>query len=87
MNASEENLKAETEQDNKNVEETNTDEQTQSELNKPQWSVVTFDKCAEKNLTYDEAVIKMAELAKKNISGLCIVTDKASANTIKEIKL
>lgn len=49
-----------------------------SELHKPQWSVVTFDSCAARNLTYDEAAQKMAELAKENLSGLCIVTDNAS---------
>ncbi|NNE97531.1 MAG: hypothetical protein HKN25_00785 [Pyrinomonadaceae bacterium] len=53
-----------------------------SELHKPQWSVVTFDQCAARNLTYDEAVLKMDELAKENISGLCIVTDNASEHML-----
>ena len=56
-----------------------------SELRKPQWSVVTFDTCAARNLTYDEAVEKMAKLAGEKLSGLCIVTDNASEHLVSEV--
>ncbi len=49
------------------------------ELSEPRWSVVTFETCAAKNLTYDEAFQKMKELKEQNVSGLCIVTDEAAA--------
>jgi hypothetical protein len=49
------------------------------ELSEPRWSVVTFETCAAKNLTYDEAFQKMKELNEQNFSGLCIVTDEAAA--------
>jgi len=55
-----------------------------SELRKPQWSVVTFDSCAARNLTYDEAVEKMSELSGEKFSGLCIVTDNASEHLVGE---
>lgn len=48
------------------------------ELNEARWSVVTFEKCAAKNLTYDDASQKLQELKNQNIPGLCIVTDEAA---------
>lgn len=53
------------------------------ELGEPRWSVVTFETCAAKNLTYDEAFQKMRELKEQNVSGLCIVTDEAAARLLK----
>ena len=50
-----------------------------SELDKTRWSVVSFEKCAAKNLTYAEAAAKLKQLAAKKIAGLCIVTDESAA--------
>lgn len=47
------------------------------ELSAPCWSVITFELCAAKNLSYDEAAKKLQELNRRGISGLCIVTDEA----------
>lgn len=81
----EENAEAKTAQENVTpaAEDAST-EVVLSELHKPQWSVVTFDTCAARNLTYDEAIQKMAELAAEKMSGLCIVTDNASAQMASE---
>ncbi|MGI8882972.1 MAG: hypothetical protein ACR2IA_01845 [Pyrinomonadaceae bacterium] len=49
-----------------------------NELREPRWSVVSFEKCAAKNLTYDEAVRNIAELEKQRVSGLCLITDDAA---------
>lgn len=54
------------------------------ELNEPRWSVVTFEKCAAKNLTYEQAFQKMQELNAQNFSGLCIVTDEAAERISKK---
>ncbi len=49
------------------------------ELGEPRWSVVTFEKCVEKGLTYDEAFSRMEKLRSENKFGLCILTDEAAA--------
>jgi len=49
-----------------------------NELREPCWSVVSFEQCAAKNLTYEEAARKIVELEKQGVSGLCIVTDEAA---------
>ena len=49
-----------------------------NELREPRWSVVSFEQCAAKNLTYEEAERKIAELEKQGVSGLCVVTDEAA---------
>jgi hypothetical protein len=49
-----------------------------NELREPRWSVVSFEECAAKNLTYEEAARKLAEMEKQGVSGLCIVTDEAA---------
>lgn len=49
-----------------------------SELNNPQWSVISFSKSEATDLTYQEAVRKLQTLAKKGGSGLCIVTNQAA---------
>ena len=50
-----------------------------SELAAPSWSVVSFEKCEARNLTYEQAQSKMSELAARKVSGLCIVTDETAA--------
>lgn len=52
------------------------------ELNQARWSVITFDTCAAKNLTYAEAAQKLRELKNQNTAGLCIVTDEAAERLI-----
>lgn len=49
--------------------------ESQSELRQPLWSVVSFEQCVAKNLTYIEAERKILELEKQKVSGLCLVTD------------
>lgn len=54
-------------------------ENYKSELDAPLWSVVTFEKVAAKGLTYLQAAEKMGKLKAEKVSGLCIITDEASA--------
>ena len=49
-----------------------------SELAALSWSVVSFDRCVAKNLTYEQAEEKIRELAEQKVSGLCIITDEAA---------
>jgi len=49
-----------------------------SELEAPRWSVVSFEKCVAKNLTYTEAAEKLKQLKSEKTSGLCIITDEAA---------
>jgi uncharacterized protein (DUF885 family) len=56
-----------------------TAENSASEISEPRWSVVSFEKCAARNLTYAEALKKLKQLEAKKVSGLCIITDKAAA--------
>ena len=49
-----------------------------SELESPQWSVVSFDKCESSGLTYPDAAKMMAELDAAGVYGLCILTDTAA---------
>jgi hypothetical protein len=51
-----------------------------SELDLPQWSVVSFDKCEASGLTYSAAAKLMTEKEAAGVYGLCIVTDEAAAN-------
>lgn len=44
-----------------------------SELSEPLWAVLTFESCAARDLTYDEAVAIMTELESRKTTGLCIV--------------
>jgi len=57
---------------------TKREKNNESELSEPRWSVVTFEQCAAKNLTYEQAEQKLQELATRKISGLCIITDEAA---------
>ncbi|HEY2866935.1 MAG TPA: hypothetical protein VGJ02_07580 [Pyrinomonadaceae bacterium] len=52
-----------------------------SELDDPLWSVVSFERTEAANLTYSDAVAKIAELEKQHVPGLCIITDDAAART------
>jgi hypothetical protein len=58
--------------------ETASDEDFSSELNVPQWSVVSFETCLASGLTYEGAAKKMKQLKAKKISGLCIIMDEAA---------
>lgn len=49
------------------------------ELREARWSVISFDKCEARNLTYEEAERKIVELESQRFSGLCIVTDEVAA--------
>lgn len=51
-----------------------------SELDLPQWSVVSFDKCEASGLDYGSAAKLMAEKEAAGVYGLCVVTDEAAAN-------
>lgn len=50
----------------------------ESELEKPIWSVVSFDQQQAGGLTYKQAIVLLSELDAYDISGLCIVTDEAA---------
>ncbi len=54
------------------------DEDFQSELSKPIWSVISFEKCEAVDLSYSEAIKKMQELGENNFFGLCVVTNMAA---------
>jgi len=53
-------------------------ERSESELDLPIWSVISFEQSEASGLTYSEAVAKLKELEKEEIAGLCIVTDEAA---------
>ncbi len=44
-----------------------------NELRERMWAVVSFERCAARDLTYVEAEQKLVELAAAKVSGLCIV--------------
>jgi len=50
-----------------------------SELDKPIWTVVSFERAEASGLTYAEAAKKLSELEQQKVSGLCIITDEAAA--------
>jgi hypothetical protein len=52
----------------------------QSDLEKSQWSVVSFDGIEAGGLTYDQATRLMTVLGESGIHGLCIITDIAALN-------
>lgn len=54
------------------------DENSSSELSKPRWSVVSFEKCLASSLTYEQAARKLEGYGAKKVSGLCIITDEAA---------
>ena len=55
-----------------------TQNEIQSELEQPLWSVVSFARREADGLTYTEAEQKLAELDSSGVSGLCIVTTNAA---------
>ncbi len=54
----------------------------QSELEKPMWSVVSFNQRQAGGLTYKQATDLLFELDAYDIPGLCIVTDDAAARIV-----
>jgi hypothetical protein len=50
-----------------------------SDLDLPIWSVVAFDRCEASGLTFAEASKKLAELETQKIAGLCLITDEAAS--------
>ncbi len=58
--------------------EVNSKENFTGELAAQRWSVITFEKCAAKNLSYAEAEKKLQKLKRQKNSGLCIVSDEAA---------
>lgn len=54
------------------------------ELNAPRWSIVSFEKCVAKNLTYPQAEEKLLKFQAEKIAGLCIVSDEAAARISKK---
>ncbi|HYJ89682.1 MAG TPA: hypothetical protein VEV84_00105 [Pyrinomonadaceae bacterium] len=52
---------------------------SESELDQPIWSVVSFERTEAAGLIYAAAAEKIAELEKQHVSGLCIVTEAAAA--------
>ena len=54
------------------------EENFSGELSAPRWSVITFEKCAAKNLSYVEAAEKIQQLNRQKVAGLCIVTDETA---------
>ena len=54
-------------------------ETQRSELDLPQWSVVSFDACEAAGLTYHDAAKLMAEKDAAGVYGLCIITDEAAS--------
>lgn len=49
------------------------------ELDERRWSVISFDKCEAAGLTYADAMAMLNDLDKRNVAGLCIVTNTAAA--------
>ena len=54
------------------------DEQVFSELDLPQWSLVSFDAVEGSGLNYREAVELLEEKERAGVYGLCIVTDETA---------
>ena len=54
-----------------------------SELDLPQWSVVSFDDCEASGLTYAAAVKLLEEREAAGVYGLCIVTDNVAGKVAK----
>ncbi|MCU0238096.1 MAG: hypothetical protein MUC29_01530 [Pyrinomonadaceae bacterium] len=58
-------------------------EEESKELKELRWSVITFENCAVKGLTYNEALNWREKLFNQGLSGLCIVTDEAAERVEK----
>ncbi len=77
-------MKTKKEESKKSKKNHASDVDARNELSEPRWSVVSFEACAAGNLTYEQATEKLAELAARKVSGLCIVTDEAAARIDKK---
>jgi len=53
-----------------------------SEIDRPSWSVISFEGCEVYGLPYRQAADRMSQLEARGATGLCIVTDEAA----KQIK-
>ncbi len=53
-------------------------EPVRSDLDLPQWSLVSFDRCEASGLTYRAAIDLMAEKEAAGVYGLCIITNEAA---------
>ncbi len=53
-------------------------EESENELYKPIWAVITFDSVIAHHLTYEEAIAWAEKLEKQMQNGVCIVTDEAA---------
>ncbi len=73
-------------EENKRVKKAAHNKNPSSELNKPCWSVVTFENCAASGLTYDEAAGELEKLAARKVSGLCIVTNETARRVAENSK-
>jgi hypothetical protein len=51
----------------------------ESELSSARWSVISFERCEASGLTYEQAAAKRAELERRKVTGLAVVTDEAAA--------
>jgi len=71
-------------EENKKSKNAASDANLPSELSEPRWSVVSFEARAASSLTYEQAAEKLAELAARKVSGLCIITDEAAARVGKK---
>ena len=58
-------------------------ENSATELETAQWSVVSFEGVAMSGLSYEEARQWVEKLNAQKISGLCIITDEAAARISK----
>jgi len=53
---------------------------TRSDLEKAQWSVISFDGVVAGALTYAQAERLIDALAENGVNGLCVITDVAALN-------
>ena len=58
--------------------EQRTKDAARSELDLPQWSVVSFDACEAAGLTYAAAAKLLSDKETAGVYGLCIITDDAA---------
>lgn len=54
----------------------------ESDLDRPMWSVVSFDQRQAGGLTYKKAAELLSELDAYDIPGLCILTDDAASRLV-----
>ncbi len=49
------------------------------ELAEPLWAVISFEKCEARDLSYEAALGKIAELEAAGAAGLCVVTNETAS--------